>query len=68
MSKWISVKDRLPKVGEHVLVFSPITGIKTDFIAFVENDEEDRFFRSGRVTHWMPLPEPPKEKSDVCND
>lgn len=57
--EWISVKDRLPEVGEHVLVFSPITGIKNDFVAFGENHEEHRFFLSGIVTHWMPLPELP---------
>lgn len=62
--QWISVKDRLPEVGEHVLVFSPVTGIKNDFIAFVENPEEYRFFLSGRVTHWMPLPALPKENND----
>lgn len=59
MSEWISVNDGLPEVGEHVLVFSPITGIKNDFIAFEENDAEDRFYQSGRVTHWMPLPDIP---------
>lgn len=67
MNDWISVKDRLPEVGEHVLVFSPITGIKNDFIyrALEENDAaEDMFFRSGRVTHWMPLPQKP-ESEDV---
>jgi hypothetical protein len=46
--KWISVKERLPEDGIEVLFYSPKTEINCCFV--------------GDVTHWMPLPEPPKEK------
>ena len=60
MSEWISVKDRMPEEGVDVLVYGEIChnkkGIEVDFVKngdFVACDED--------VTHWMPLPEPPKE-------
>ena len=70
--RWISVKDRLPDTRDWVLVigeFVPEGGWFVPQIAeyFLDSwrldvDEcsspEDRGIR---VTHWMPLPEPPKE-------
>lgn len=58
-NEWISVKDRLPETRKRVLVFikkpANYTSIDTDRIV------DDRWVRWGRyVTHWMPLPEPPK--------
>lgn len=63
--EWISVKDRLPKHGELVIVFNAnkdyLNGI---FVSYIErhgnwrgpfDDFEDL------ITHWMPLPEPPME-------
>ena len=29
---------------------------------FVISEEEGTYFKFNEVTHWMPLPEPPKEK------
>lgn len=56
-SEWISVEDRLPKQWQYVLVFDGFE-IGTDFIAssgmWYEHDHKD-------ITHWMPLPEPPKK-------
>ena len=58
MSEWISVKDRLPKPFESVLVFR-------DGKISIDYSEENGWFaydfNGKRVTHWMPLPEPPKE-------
>ncbi len=56
---WISVKDRLPETRKRVLVFikkpANYTSIDTDRMV------DDKWVRWGRyVTHWMPLPEPPK--------
>ena len=64
MSKWISVDDRLPEVGE----IDPASGY--EYGAVLVYDGEDvyeefvHFIRpgvnTGEITHWMPLPEPPK--------
>lgn len=54
--KWISVKERLPKEKEHVLIWIKGLCIIIDWIVngkWVVSDEI--------VTHWMPLPEPPIE-------
>lgn len=77
MCEWISVKDRLPKELEFVLVYCPaFVGEKYISCVFSARyqkghracDEgfgaEDCLFRIGGengVTYWMPLPEPPKE-------
>ena len=61
---WISVKDRLPEDGEDVVVIAR-TGIP--YWYHVAHLKRGRWMRdSGQriydtVTHWMPLPEPPKE-------
>jgi hypothetical protein len=64
MSEWISVEDRLPKRNERVLaawnnkkdvIFCSYYGNKAISV-FVDRVKE----RTVTVTHWMPLPEPPK--------
>ena len=58
---WINVKDRLPENDDDVLLAtSGGIGLGYYNIYFDEwtdytNDDNNR------VTHWMPLPEPPKE-------
>ena len=50
VQEWISVKDRLPeKIGEHILVCYS-DGWVCDQYTPVD----------AGVTHWMPLPQPPK--------
>ena len=56
--EWISVKDRLPEEDTWVLVYAKqgfYMNLKVDYIYHGE------WFNSLLVTHWMPLPEPPKE-------
>jgi hypothetical protein len=53
-TKWISVKDRLPEKYVGVLVYNG--SIHEDFIC-----SSGYFYDTLDVTHWMPLPEPPKE-------
>lgn len=62
-SEWISVKDGLPQINTAVLVYIDEYGICIDFYTVDYNNPKKPFFayRGNRVTHWMPLPEPPKE-------
>ena len=66
MTKWISVEDRLPERGTEALVY--YQGRMGKYIACgtYENKCNPGWseFQSGRsiyVTHWMLLPDPPKE-------
>ena len=52
--RWIPVTERLPDIGIEVLVYSEDDGICVDYYG-------GDFFGYYGVTHWMPLPEPPKE-------
>lgn len=65
--EWISVKDRLPEEGERVLTCK--NGIieihKYDSRRNGWVDERDWFWSMAMVAHWMPLPEPPKEKYEL---
>lgn len=71
--KWISVKDRFPEKVDQYIIFKnkqkPIVTIEW-YCAFniysgKKEDKELKFiysnyFEDKNVTHWMPLPEPPK--------
>jgi len=68
--EWISVKDRLPEDRIPVLIYTSYFKMATAYCDF-EGDFSNvtcgwidamRVQHSyGSVTHWMPLPEPPKE-------
>ena len=64
IQEWISVTERLPEKGEEVLVFD--TRENWTGFAWLRPDETwtalgfDFPFDLGEVTHWMPLPHPPK--------
>ena len=69
VQEWIPVTERLPEEGEYVLcVLKGFSyGGKIQVCKFVPADkfkEKPYFehFRNGfpTVTHWMPLPQPPK--------
>lgn len=58
-SEWISVKDRLPDTETTVLVCNERGEI---FSSWASNDDVFWFYgeeEDNRVTHWMPLPDPP---------
>lgn len=62
--KWISVEERLPKVRQRVLVYCESKTIEKHVTACTYMGGlygKPQFSRHVRkVTHWMPLPEPPK--------
>lgn len=70
--RWIPVSERLPEVGTgNVLVARSYKGKPYvdvgEFIngtAFCWGDEYAINPREHITTHWMPLPEPPKENAD----
>lgn len=65
MAEWISVKERLPESGTRVLVMRIDHVTKKpfyDLLWFANGKWWIRHFTDDyAVTHWMPLPEPPKE-------
>lgn len=81
VARWISVKTQLPQDGEWVLVWH--TGYKTPKKARFKVDAWDNFQldgggtsyieidgyadREGTVTHWLPLPGPPREEECITS-
>lgn len=73
LDSWISVKERLPEEGIEVLIFgkvlndiSKVLGVRARFRGDQEwkytwESEDIHVYKQDDVTHWMPLPEPPKE-------
>ena len=67
LPRWIPVSERLPEAGERVLCYCraniyEVMKMRTDG-DWVHNDKVYySAYMSGFVTHWMPLPEPPKEE------
>ena len=62
MPEWISVTDRLPPNANDVLVFSD----ECIDIGYLSPSRKLWIVYSTHgncVTHWMPLPEPPKEEA-----
>lgn len=59
-SGWISVKERLPEQYKKVLVSNGEYRWVSSYLDSVGLFYELRPF-TGQPTHWMPLPEPPKE-------
>ena len=73
--KWVSVTERLPEILHTVIVSGRMKyKWETDFFRFVDvaTYSEGEFFETFNdwyegqdefeITHWMPLPEPPKEE------
>ena len=73
---WISVKDRLPPEGKAVIGYTPVDGCmfvgfyKTYRYSWQDTSVSYWYILTARgstktitkrVSHWMPLPEPPEE-------
>lgn len=64
VNEWISVKDRLPRDGRYLTVrYDQVTRSSfVDILWFERGDWWNRHYPGDYgVTHWMPLPDPPKE-------
>ena len=66
MSKWVSVKDRLPENDTRVLAYCKDRCIHDVKWRWADNAWYDKgsaaVYLAGFVTHWLPMPEPPKEE------
>jgi hypothetical protein len=65
--QWISVEERLPTPFVSVLVYMPgerpLPTVHEGFLAREGMWYANHFDREPlEITHWMPLPEPPKEE------
>ena len=56
MSEWISMKDRMPEFGQDVACL--ISAKRPVVMEFFTPQKALKF----NVTHWMPLPAPPREE------
>jgi hypothetical protein len=65
--EWISVKDRLPEIGQSIIFFC-VDHIRAGKYYATFSDNSDLGFYDlccnydfDNVTHWMPIPQFPKE-------
>lgn len=73
MNQWISVKDKLPEEAVKVLIYTEYNATAYGFFtgAYYNNrplfaitmnrNSKHSWYEEIRVSHWMPLPEPPKD-------
>ena len=67
-SRWIPVTERMPdKFGEYIVAVKTMDGVVySDYADYYLDRQRWRtglYFEIGsKVTHWMPLPEAPKEE------
>ena len=71
MPRWIPVTERLPDEDVSVLVLCKNHAMFVGFYRVYSQEgrwhtktalNSSKLLNKGRVTHWMPLPEPPQEK------
>jgi hypothetical protein len=69
MSKWISVEDEMPEIRQDVLIADSLKQVKAGYfsndclgVKYWHTAERRYCLNRGltRVTHWMPLPDPPE--------
>lgn len=66
--KWISVEERLPEEnGSYLVVGKTKTAYTSHFYKkrIIHGKVFSAHFSNKYITHWMPLPEPPRESEDA---
>ena len=66
IGEWVSVEDKLPdKCGNYLVYFGKGDGIKMKTAFWLTGKRiwkgAEAYSTLNGITHWMPLPEPPKE-------
>ena len=71
--KWISIKEKFPLNGSRILVTDGKNlGYIMEFEYDIERsingipDSNSLAMNQSDITHWIPLPEPPKNKVSPC--
>lgn len=54
--QWISVSERLPEIGQEIIVRCEKVELHHDIICF------NGLFPTKHITHWCAIPNPPKTK------
>ena len=68
MTEWVSVKDRLPPEDVNILgaIIECRETVKIIHVDIVSRVDQEWGYalnpKHGKVTHWMPLPNPPEFK------
>ena len=68
---WIPVTERLPLYGQDVLAVrtygdgEKCQEVLMAHIAVWNEETGEKWWNATNITHWMPLPEPPKEVDDA---
>ena len=69
VNRWIPCSERLPEKDVSVLIYAAGHRVTAYFDAvkgvFRLTESDGLFYRTSAVTHWMPLPEPPKVGGDA---
>jgi hypothetical protein len=68
--EWISVKDRLPEKSVPVLICAAGHRVTAYYDKVKEvfrlTEDDNLYYLTKCVTHWMPLPEPPESEGEIC--
>ena len=63
VQQWIPVSEKLPEDNERVIAYRPMEADASAYkYCVMWGWSVKGSMRHGGITHWMPLPEPPKEE------
>ena len=62
-NEWVSVDERLPAPTENPVLVYDCTGVNMAWYSYAMGWKYRTGLPGVEITHWMPLPEPPKEET-----